>query len=315
MDVPWSPAPSMFNSFVVALDGSACSARALDAALALARIEDSKLAVCSVAVPLPVYPASTADGAAEEALAEIRDRAQRIVDGANAKARAAGISAEGCVLSGDPISEIVGFATKRGADAIVMGTHGRSGLKRLLLGSVAEGVLRASSLPIVTVREEARVASDGGAVLVPVDGSECATHALDVATAFAASLDEALVVAAVVDLAQAGVISGGQPQLVASSLEALQAEARDVVDDAVARAGERVAISSQTAQGAPAEEIEKIATRLRTSFIVIGTHGRSGLSRLLLGSVAEGVVRAGPVPVMVVPSPRSHSGREVAGIP
>jgi nucleotide-binding universal stress UspA family protein len=298
----------MFDNFVVALDGSACSARALDVALALARIEGSKLTVCSVAAPLPVYPASAPDVMAEEALAEVRDQAQRIVDDAGARARAAGITVEGSVLIGDPSVEITDFAVKSGAAGIVMGTHGRSGLKRLFLGSVADGVLRASKLPVITVREESRVEGDGGAILVPVDGSECATHALDIATAFAASLDEALVVAAVVDLAQAGVMSGGQPQLVAGCIEVLQEEAKDIVDDAVKRVAGRVATSSRISQGTPAEEIEQLATELQVRFIVMGSRGRSGLSRLLMGSVAEGVVRAAPVPVMVVPSPGSHAG-------
>jgi nucleotide-binding universal stress UspA family protein len=299
----------MFNNFVVALDGSAGSGRALDVALRLARIEGSKLAVCSVAAPLPIYPTSAPDVIAEAALAELRDQAQRIVDDAASKARAAGITAEGSVLIGDPIYEIVAFATKRAADAIVMGTHGRSGIQRLFLGSVAEGVLRSSALPIVTVRDEARIAINGGAILVPVDGSECATHALDVAAAFAASVEAPLVVAHVIDLTQAAVMSGGQPQLVPESIEVLRSEAKAIVDDAVRHVAARVATSSRTPDGAPVQEIERLAAELPASFIAIGSHGRGALTRLLMGSVAEGVVRAGSVPVMVVPSPRSHSGR------
>ncbi|MFY9718145.1 MAG: universal stress protein [Candidatus Cybelea sp.] len=290
----------MFNNFVVALDGSAGSGRALDVALRLARIEGSKLAVCSVAAPLPIYPASAPDVIAEAALAELRDQAQRIVDDAQSKVRAAGVTADGSVLIGDPIYEIVTFAAKRAADAIVMGTHGRSGIKRLFLGSVAEGVLRSSALPIVTVRDEARIATNGGAILVPVDGSECATHALDVAAAFAASLDAPLVVAHVVDLTQAAVMSGGQPQLVPESIEVLRSEAKAIVDEAVSHVADRVATSSRTPEGAPVEEIERLAAELPASFIAIGSHGRGGLTRLLMGSVAEGVVRAGSVPVMVV---------------
>jgi nucleotide-binding universal stress UspA family protein len=59
---------------------------------------------------------------------------------------------------GDPVYEIIGYAQKQRADAIVMGTHGRSGLKRLFMGSVAEGVLRCSPVPVLTVREEAKLA-------------------------------------------------------------------------------------------------------------------------------------------------------------
>lgn len=289
----------MFDNFVVALDGSACSAHALDVALSLARIEGSRLAFCSVAAPLPIYPASAPDVMAEEALAELRDQAQRIVDDADAKARIAGIAGEGSVAIGDPIVEIVDFAARRRADAIVMGTHGRSGVKRLFLGSVAEGVLRSSKLPVVTVREEASIAR--GPILVPLDGSSCATRALDLAAAFAAGLAEPVVVAHVVDLAQAGVMSGGQPQLVPESLELLHSEAKVIVDDGLRRVAQRVPASSCVLEGAPVGEIERLAAQLPAGYIVIGSHGRSGLSRLLMGSVAEGVVRAATVPVMVVP--------------
>jgi nucleotide-binding universal stress UspA family protein len=147
----------MFKNLVVALDGSACSARALELALALAKAEGSNLAVCSVAEPLPVYPPAAPSLMAEQALAEVRGHAQEVVDDAVSKAGAAGITTEGRVLIGDPVYEIVGYSAKKAADGIVMGTHGRSGLKRLFMGSVAEGILRCSPVPVLTVREEARL--------------------------------------------------------------------------------------------------------------------------------------------------------------
>ena len=146
-------------------------------------------------------------------------------------------------------------------------------------------------------------------ILVPVDGSEYSTHALDVATDLAATLDAELVVCHVVDLAKAATLSGGEAQLVPGCLEELESEGKAILDAALARAGSRVRVSSRVAEGVPVEEIERLAAELRPTFIVIGSHGRTGLTRLVMGSVAEGVVRAAPVPVMVVPSKHKHTAQ------
>jgi nucleotide-binding universal stress UspA family protein len=149
----------MFENLVVAVDGSPCANHALAVALALARVEGSKLAVCSIADPAPVYGTLEPAVLVERTLAEIRAHAQHSVDDALATAKATGIEAQGSALDGEPVYEITRYAEHVHADAIVIGTHGRSGLKRLLMGSVAEGVLRLSPVPVITVRTEARIAS------------------------------------------------------------------------------------------------------------------------------------------------------------
>ncbi len=94
----------------------------------------------------------------ENELLQIELHARNIVDEALAKAREVGISTTGTVLEGVPPFEIVRYAKEVGAGAIVMGTHGRSGLKHFFMGSVAEGVLRASEIPVITVRMETTLA-------------------------------------------------------------------------------------------------------------------------------------------------------------
>ncbi len=144
----------MFKHILVALDGSACATHAFDLALALAKVEGARLDVCSIAEPIPAAGA-VSRLELEEALAEANGRAQLIVDEGVAKATNAGLKAKGNVSLGEPGYEIVEYARKIGADAIVLGTHGRTGLKRLFMGSVAEGVLRTAPVPVVTVREDA----------------------------------------------------------------------------------------------------------------------------------------------------------------
>jgi len=139
----------MFETLVVALDGSLCADRALELALQLAKAGSSKLALCSVADP---------------ALEGAHTHAQRIVDEALTRAQAAGVEAGGAVLDGEPVYEIVSYAQCVGAGGIVIGTHGRSGIRRLLMGSVAEGVLRSAPVPILTVRAQANLTESAAEV-------------------------------------------------------------------------------------------------------------------------------------------------------
>ena len=198
----------MFENLLVAVNGSPCADRALELAVMLAKAEGSKLVICSVANPSALYGQPPA--VVELALEQIRDDARHAVNQALGKARAAGVTAEGCLLDGGPAYEIVLYAGKIHADAIVIGTHGRSGLKRLFMGSVAEGVLRAAAMPVFTVRESQHMPFTPESVamkahiLVPIDGSENALRALEVARDFAASLDAQLIVCHVVRSVEGG---------------------------------------------------------------------------------------------------------------
>jgi nucleotide-binding universal stress UspA family protein len=142
-------------------------------------------------------------------------------------------------------------------------------------------------------------------ILVPVDGSEYSKRALDIALDLACALGAELVIVNVVDLARVAVMSGGQAQLVAGSFEELQDEGKRLVDEARARVAGRAPVTTHVVEGSPVDEIEKLAGKLKVSYIVMGTHGRSGLNRAVMGSVAEGVARRAPVPVMIVPPERS----------
>jgi nucleotide-binding universal stress UspA family protein len=148
---------TMLKNLLVALDGSACAEHAFDLALLLAKAESSEITACSVADPRQTYGVG-APTMIENELLQIDLYARKIVDEALAKAREAGVSTTGAVLEGVPALEILRYAKEIGAGAIILGTHRRSGLKRLFMGSVAEGVLRASEIPVITVRMEATLA-------------------------------------------------------------------------------------------------------------------------------------------------------------
>lgn len=144
----------MLKRILVPLDGSDCANHAFEYALRLAKAEGAKLDLCSVVYPAAILGRTPIDPLEVEEVAKAKAAAEKTVREAIAKAIAQGIVAEGCVEFGEPATTIVAQVSKLGADTVVMGTHGRSGFKRLFMGSIAEEVLRTSPCPVVIVREK-----------------------------------------------------------------------------------------------------------------------------------------------------------------
>ncbi len=145
----------MLKNIAVALDGSACAQGAFDVALGLAKSESAALSICSIVDPIVIVGTTPPSPATDLLLIDREAESRRLVEAAVERARKAGIDARGETHLGVPFDEILRFAKRQKADAIVMGTHGRSGVKRLFLGSVAESVLREAECPVIVVRERA----------------------------------------------------------------------------------------------------------------------------------------------------------------
>jgi universal stress protein A len=145
------------RTLLIPLDGSTSSTRAFETALKIAAAESARVAIWSIVDPLNVIGRASPNPLEDEALANARAEANRIVAAAAERAKRAGIPAESHVGFGEPALEIVARAKESSVDAIVMGTHGRSGFKRLFMGSVAESVLRSAPCPVVVVREQAHL--------------------------------------------------------------------------------------------------------------------------------------------------------------
>lgn len=146
----------MFEKILIAYDGSACARAAMATAMGLAKAERSKLFVCVVVDPIEIAGANAPMPPTQAALDAGRAHAQRLADDAVARAKSAGIDAEGVVVEGEPPYEILQTLQRLGADSIVIGTHGRSGVKRLFLGSVAEETLRSAHVPVVVVHDTSK---------------------------------------------------------------------------------------------------------------------------------------------------------------
>lgn len=181
---------------------------------------------------------------------------------------------------------IIGYAEDNEIEAIIMGTHGRTGVNRFLLGSVAEQTLRESPVPVLTVHEDTAIDFAIDNILVPTDGSAgssaAADEAINLATETGATLH-------LLTVRQSGPEEDDVPEEEPFSSIVPQAEAAGIK-------------SVQTAirQGKPHMEIAGYAAEADIDCIVMGTHGRGGVRRYLLGSVTERTVRFSQVPVITV---------------
>jgi nucleotide-binding universal stress UspA family protein len=217
------------------------------------------------------------------------------------------------VSEGDPAEVIVRYAEQHPeVSTFVMSTPGRSGLGRWLFGSVAEKVLHSTPVPLLLVRptvqkeeEEPDLADIPRyrTLLVPLDGSAFAEQALDVAAGLARAMDARLVLIAVTskpfDLklmkteatAEWSTIPGDTP---AEHL----VKYLDAITQKLATA--EVPASAEVSYGDTTEEILKAAKFAGADIIVLATHGRGGLGRMMIGSVAMRVAQAAPIPVLLV---------------
>jgi nucleotide-binding universal stress UspA family protein len=207
------------------------------------------------------------------------------------------------VTLGVPSEAILAYAAEAGVDLVVIGTHGRTGVRRFIIGSVAEKVVRRADVPILTVRvsDAAPAWPPIDRVLVPTDGSEASLaalpYALDVAERFDAAVDGLYVVDERTKSSFYNV--GTALEDVVGGMEAAAEAATQRIESAAADRG--VAVSTTVIEGLPSRAICTHAEESGADLIVMSTHGRTGLAHYLLGSVTERVVRNATVPVLTTP--------------
>lgn len=205
------------------------------------------------------------------------------------------------VERGIPVRAITDYADTHDIDLIVMGTHGRTGLEQILLGSVAEKTLRTASVPVVTVPSSVdAVEVDDVAyenILLPTDGSEGAEIAIDWALTLADLYDATLHTIYSVDTSW---FAGGEDNVeIRDALEQTGREALETVRERARESG--VSVAGSVGSGPAARVIRSYSEEHDIDMIVMGTHGRSGVERYLIGSVTETVVRTADLPVCCVP--------------
>ncbi len=265
-----------FDKILLATDGSDYSAGATRVAVAMAAKAGATLFAVTV-LPDP-------DGVAPELNDERRKAAEAIMDAVRKAAAAANVPCKANARYGrDPYEVIVKEIKDSQTDVAVLGRRGRRGLARLVLGDATAKVIGHAPCSVLVVPEKSDM---WGPVLVATDGSRSSDAACVAAARIAHCCGASLAVLSV---------------MVPSHSEARQAEAKQIVERVVAALKkDDIPAEGLVERGIAEEAILEIAKRRRIGLIVLGSHGRTGLGRILFGSKAERVIEHAPCPVMIV---------------
>jgi nucleotide-binding universal stress UspA family protein len=291
----------MYRMILVPLDGSAFSEHALPLALAVARRAGAGLHLVRV---WPLRQGVHFDGvylSPPEGEEEVICRCLSYLDAVMARLRdlpgeAVEITAE--MMFGKPGSTLCDLTESSRFDLVVMTTHARSRLGRFFLGSVSDKMIRQSHLPLLLVRpegEELNQAPDLSRVIVPLDGSPLAEKILEPAIELAR-----LIPGCEIDLVRAVPATGPDEESDVADSETFRNAQKDLeaVADRLAAGGLKVQ-THLVFEDRPEEAILNEATDRQAGLIAMETHGESGLSRLLHGSVLDKVLRSSHVPILV----------------
>jgi nucleotide-binding universal stress UspA family protein len=293
----------MYRQILVPLDGSAFAEAALPLALEVSRRTGANVHIVTVLEPVTSFAYEGWEGAAVEwsqkYLEDVLDRIEGNTGGEVSHA----------VLSGHTVEMLDREASDKDVDLVVMASHGRGALSRMWLGSVADGFIRHTALPVIIVRpdEEASPADSFDHVfetlLVSLDGSELSEDALAYATEFGELFDSAYhltrVVSYPVDIASPYLPHTAQlNQQVLDDAKTGASEYLEAHAENMRRRGLRVTTSvgvdAQAGHGVLSE-----ASAVGADMIAMATHGRTGLSRAVLGSAADKVLRGSHHPVLL----------------
>ncbi|HVE39903.1 MAG TPA: universal stress protein [Planctomycetota bacterium] len=281
----------MIERIVVPLDGSLTAEAVLPQVRRILHRNDSELLLVRAVVPAPAENAILIADAASQA-------AREYVHGVQTRLDREGVRVRSEVRVGSTIGVILDVVEDWKATMIAMATHGTTGLKRVLLGSVAEAVLRKSPVPVLVVRpfwSSDEAPSDDverrpiRTLLVPVDGSDLSGMVVPAALEFSSLFDPRVLLLRVLEAKKKG--EG------ARELEEAKSHLQGM-----AKPFERKGIDTLqiVERGDPVHQILETARFHEADLIAMTTHGRSGIGRLVTGSVTEQVLRRSPVPLLVV---------------
>jgi nucleotide-binding universal stress UspA family protein len=295
---------------LLATDFSKPARRAYAYALKLSLLLNTRLVLLHIVKAMPDL--ETWSPAARRSVQSLRTKALLELGRMVRVAKDNGIAAEHKLIVGIPEDSVVKVAEQIRADFIAIGTHGRTGWDRLQLGNTAEALLRHARCPVLTVHASA-VAD------APVNPRRVKLKTILVALDFSASSDAGLRAATLLaERADARMIlihAAGSSGLVSRRRGRAAESADHSVDRLFQRAveaaqAERSVIRKIVEPGSPVEVILDQAKQTTADLIVMGTNGRRGVERLLLGSVAESIVRRAGCPVLVAkPRPQDTSIR------
>jgi nucleotide-binding universal stress UspA family protein len=298
------------NNVLATTDLSDCGEAAIPFAVALARQHDATLHLAFVEEVQPVYFAGEpvfgmsgppAMPQLEWVAAARKEHQLRLKDIADRLTQTEQLKVITHFKDGSPARRILETAGEIHADCLVMSTHGRSGLSRLVFGSVTENVLRHSPCPVLCVKP-GETPGGPGPLLFTTDLSKESLRALNYAISLAKQQRRELHMLMVVDDRMYMPADGGMPvkavEWMVDERRKMEAKLKELAERVRGETG--LVVTVHVRHGNPAEQIVNVADFVEAASVVMASHGRTGLKRLVLGSVAEQVVRNSARPVLTI---------------
>lgn len=295
----------MKRKILIPLDGSPFAERVLAFVREVAKPQTSELLLVHVTQPSQYYTVLVPDALHTVDITHWQQRAENYIKRMTAELQAEGYDVTYVMSEGDVASTICDVADAQDADLIAMTTHGRSGIEKWVLGSVADRVVRSARQPVFLVRpqEDQTPSTPIRRILVPLDGSRLAEKALPEAISLAkANHSEIWLLQSVEFPEYWGEEYAGMHALPSMiSTEEQEAAAREyLLHMAEGLTAEKIPAQIVVTTGHAASAISDVVADNDMDLIVMCTHGRSGLSRWVFGSVAEKVVRLAQCPVLLI---------------
>lgn len=289
------------QTILCAYDFSETAALALQQARRLADRHDARLVLAHVVEPIPLGPYPNISAPTSDlAISEIAEK--RVEEEARAL-RASGRDVDVIVRLGEPGSTLVSVAEEVGADLVVLGTRGLTGVRHVLLGSTAEAVVRRAPMPVLTVHPDDALLDDPiETILVPTDLSPAAEIAADAFVELFANGEKPRILLAYADrtppylepFKHSVLELTGQPDPIKEDLlEQMASLAR-------ALEAEGFVVERHVIDGEAAEAIPAFAEECGAGMIVLSTQGRSAIVNALLGRTAQRIVQHAPCPTLTV---------------
>lgn len=297
------------TKILLATDGSDEAQRALETVVELVKTTGSELHVVHIGPLLGhLGGAFIARGPLPAPQEEFDREARRLLDAQVKKIEAAGggLAQAHLVVSERPDAEIVSVAEEVSAGLVAMGSRGLGGIRRALMGSVSDSVVRHAPCPVLVVRqiEEYQTNVFPTKILLASDGSKDAELALDMAVGLADSTGSELHLVAVGNTEATRYTTRGNPALLEETVRAFKREAQEILDDQAKKIEEAGGSVRQQhlRMGNAAKEIVVQADEIGAGLIAMGSRGLGRIRRALMGSVSDSVVRHASCPVLVARS-------------
>ena len=303
--------PERARLLMVPLDGSDLAELAIPVAGTLAHRTGAKLHLVSVFQPMPVLADDEELTVNPGLNQDLREQVFEYLKGtAEALGTTHGVETTYSVLDGAPVQALAEHARAKRVEAVVMTTHGHGGMNRFWLGSVADRLVRRVKVPVLLLRpRKDALQNEFHHIVVALDGLPEGERVLDPAMELGSLTREAWMTLVQVVEPPIALITrmALQPAHMAPGWRDLREDsARSYLDQMAERVRNRglhVGTEMITARGV-GEQILGLAQRVGADLIVVGTHGARGIERMLLGSVADKVIRGASQAVLVVPTER-----------